>query len=146
MFRIALAVIALRVLDDNFIQPTAGTSPADHLVSGLAEEIDTEGLSATDRLMARPMYGLRDATVAVISGHAPPKHLKTLVPRIAPRPLLLIADPRSPNGENLNRLYYRAAREPKTLWEIPGSGHVNGIAARPQEYERRVVEFFDRAL
>ena len=35
MFRIALAVIALRVLDDNFLQPAAGTSPADHLVSGL---------------------------------------------------------------------------------------------------------------
>ena len=36
MFRIALAAIALRMLDDNFIQPAAGTSPTDHLVSGLS--------------------------------------------------------------------------------------------------------------
>jgi uncharacterized protein len=32
----ALAVIAVHVLDDNFLQPEPGTSAADHLVSGLA--------------------------------------------------------------------------------------------------------------
>jgi fermentation-respiration switch protein FrsA (DUF1100 family) len=73
-------------------------------------------------------------------------HLATLVPKIAPRPLLLIADPDSANGERLNRLYFRAAHEPKALWEIPHAGHVNGIAAHPREYERRVVAFFDAAL
>ena len=66
--------------------------------------------------------------------------------RIAPRPLLLIAAPDSRHGEELNRGYYRAAREPKTLWEIPESGHTGGLTARPAEYERRVVGFFDRAL
>jgi hypothetical protein len=35
VFLIAVAVIALHVLDDSFIQPEPGTSPADHLVSGL---------------------------------------------------------------------------------------------------------------
>src|SRR5829696_7739501 len=35
MFRIALAIVALRIFDDNFLQPAAGTSPADHLISGL---------------------------------------------------------------------------------------------------------------
>ena len=33
-----------------------------------------------------------------------------------------------------------------TLWEIPESQHVGGITARPAEYERRVVGFFDEAL
>jgi hypothetical protein len=33
--QIGLAVIAVHVLDDNFIQPQPGTSAADHLVSGL---------------------------------------------------------------------------------------------------------------
>jgi hypothetical protein len=112
----------------------------------LAEEVDDEGLPATDKLLARLTYGLRDATMAVTTQNTPPKHLKTLVPRIAPRPLLLIAAPNTANGEKLNRIYYQAAREPKALWENPESGHVNGIAARPKEYERRVVEFFDRAL
>jgi fermentation-respiration switch protein FrsA (DUF1100 family) len=111
-----------------------------------AEEVDTEGMPTLDRWLAHVSYRLRDATVAIATGHTPPRHLKTLVPRIAPRPLLLIAAPNSPNGEKLNRIYYQAAHEPKALWEIPESGHVNGIAARPEEYERRVVEFFDDAL
>jgi hypothetical protein len=91
-------------------------------------------------------YVLKDAAMTVVANRTPPPHLKTLVPKIAPRPLLLIADPESDNGEKLNRVYIEAAREPKALWEIPRGGHVNGIAARPAEYERRVVGFFDRAL
>ena len=48
--------------------------------------------------------------------------------------------------EVLNEEYFNAAGEPKTLWEIPDAEHVGGLAARPAEYERRVVGFFDRAL
>jgi len=33
--RVALGVVALHVVDDNFLQPNPGTSAADHLVSGL---------------------------------------------------------------------------------------------------------------
>ena len=39
-----------------------------------------------------------------------------------------------------------AAGDSATLWEIPESKHVGGLEARPAEYERRVVGFFDRAL
>ena len=35
---------------------------------------------------------------------------------------------------------------PATLWEIPEAHHVGGLAARPAEYEQRVVGFFDREL
>ena len=35
LFLIALALIALHVIDDNYLQPQPGTSPGDHLVSGL---------------------------------------------------------------------------------------------------------------
>ena len=59
---------------------------------------------------------------------------------------MLIAAPNSKNGEKLNRTYYAAAQEPKTLWEIPESKHTGGIEARPREYEHRVVGFFDDAL
>jgi hypothetical protein len=31
-------------------------------------------------------------------------------------------------------------------WEIPNSGHTGGLEAAPEEYERRVVRFFDAAL
>ena len=60
------------------------------------------------------------------------------------QPTLLIAAPNSPNGERLNRRYAEGSRA--QLWEIPESKHVQGIKARPAEYERRVVGFFDKAL
>jgi uncharacterized protein len=82
----------------------------------------------------------------VFANQSPPTNLKDLVPKIAPRPLLLIASPNSGHGEDLNRGYFKAAGEPKALWEIPEAGHVGGLEARPAEYERRVVGFFDRAL
>ena len=50
------------------------------------------------------------------------------------------------NGEELNDGYARAAKEPVTHWKIPESKHTGGITARPEEYERRVVGFFDEAL
>jgi fermentation-respiration switch protein FrsA (DUF1100 family) len=59
---------------------------------------------------------------------------------------MLIGAPNSKHGEELNRDYYAAAQEPKTLWEIPEASHVGGIDARPAQYERRVVGFFDDAL
>jgi fermentation-respiration switch protein FrsA (DUF1100 family) len=144
--------IGLSVGGELMLQTAAETTDLAAVVSEgagartMAEEVDTEDLPPLDRVLAHLSYGLRDATVAVTSNHTPPKHLKTLVPEIAPRPLLLIAAPNSPNGEKLNRLYYKTAHEPKALWEIPESGHIGGIAARPAEYERRVVGFFDRAL
>jgi hypothetical protein len=49
-------------------------------------------------------------------------------------------------GEQLNPTYFAAAGEPKTIWQVPGSTHAQGLAARPEEYEQRVIDFFDRAL
>ena len=83
-------------------------------------------------------------SAAMTAGVAPPPNLAELVPRIAPRPLFLIHSGIA--TERLNELYHRIAGEPKTLWEIPGAGHTGGLDARPDEYERRVVGFFDEAL
>ncbi|HMJ97626.1 MAG TPA: alpha/beta fold hydrolase [Thermoleophilaceae bacterium] len=97
-------------------------------------------------LLYKANSAVRVGAVAVFANAAPPANLKTLVGRIAPRPVMLIAAPNSKNGEKLNRDYYAAAKEPKTLWEIPESEHMGGIEARPREYEHRVVGFFDEAL
>jgi hypothetical protein len=93
-----------------------------------------------------PEVAAQTAAVAVMSGTAPPASLADLVPRIAPRPLLLIYAGRGGGGEELNPDYYEAASAPKTLWKIPEAGHVGGYQARPREYEQRVIGFFDRAL
>ena len=76
----------------------------------------------------------------------PPPSLEALAARISPRPILLIYAGRGGGGEELNPAYYRAAKQPKTIWKIPEAGHVGGLDARPREYEQRVIGFFDHAL
>jgi uncharacterized protein len=110
----------------------------------IREEMDL--IHGAEKILAGTQYGAMQAAITVFSNSTPPEHLADLVPRISPRPLMLIQAPNSPNGEQLNDLYYREAREPKISWAIPESGHTGGIEARPREYERRVVGFFDAAL
>jgi hypothetical protein len=57
-----------------------------------------------------------------------------------------IAAPHGKNGEDSTAASSAPPGAPKTLREIPESKHMGGIVARPAEYERRVVGFFDRAL
>jgi alpha/beta superfamily hydrolase len=109
------------------------------------EEMDQDLRPVEKATTAMPAW-LKQASIAVFANRSPPTNLKELVPRIAPRAMFLIAAPNAPTGEDLNRGYFEAAGEPKTLWEIPESKHVGGLKARPEEYERRVTGFFDDAL
>jgi uncharacterized protein len=85
--------------------------------------------------------------VALFGNNTPPASLKDLVGRIAPTPVLFIYGEHGQEGErDLNPTYYESAGRPKAIWEVPGGGHTGGINARPKEYERRVIGFFDRAL
>ena len=111
-----------------------------------SEDMDQKGDGAlTKYTLGAAMSAVKTAAVAISANHAPPANLKDLAARVD-QPLLLIAAPNSPNGERLNRGYHAAAGANSTLWEIPESRHVGGLAARPEEYERRVVGFFDDAL
>lgn len=83
--------------------------------------------------------------VELRTGVSAPVGIVDVIGEIAPRPLLLISA-----GEGLGRrlvkhLYDRAS-EPKALWEISETYHGGAPAARPEEYEERVVGFFDRTL
>jgi hypothetical protein len=109
------------------------------------EEMDQDLPAVEKATLAVPAW-LKETSLAVFANQSPPTNLKDLVPRIAPRAMFLIAAPNAPTGEDLNRGYFKAAGEPKTLWEIPDASHTGGIRARPEEYERRVIAFFDQAL
>jgi len=62
--RFGLGVVALHVVDDNFLQPNPGTSAADHLVSGLVPLVFLIGAGV---LYGRLRPGAR-ATVALLAG------------------------------------------------------------------------------
>jgi fermentation-respiration switch protein FrsA (DUF1100 family) len=47
--------------------------------------------------------------------------------------------------ENAHRLY-AAAGEPKELYVIPNAGHTGLLQTQPEEYQKRIVRFFDRYL
>jgi dipeptidyl aminopeptidase/acylaminoacyl peptidase len=65
--------------------------------------------------------------------------------QISPRPVLLIfGEYEVASGRAAEQL--AAAGEPKALWIVPGVGHGGYIQTRPDEYEARVIRFFDEAL
>lgn len=64
---------------------------------------------------------------------------------ISPRPVLLIFGEHEAVSGHAHE-QFAAAGEPKSLWIVPGVGHGGYIQAWPEEYEARVVPFFDEAL
>jgi pimeloyl-ACP methyl ester carboxylesterase len=85
--------------------------------------------------------------VRAVSGMRAAPSLIGLVPRIAPRPVLLIAGGVGAPAEIPANRAYRAAGGPTTrLWELPDTGHTAGLRTHPAEYERRTTAFLDRAL
>ncbi len=85
--------------------------------------------------------------IALFSNDLPPASLEDLSARIAPTPVFFIYAVPGQGGEaELTETFYEAAREPKEIWLVPGAEHTGGIEAQPEEYERRVVGFFDDAL
>jgi dienelactone hydrolase len=90
--------------------------------------------------------GVMTAGMALFSNRLPPPNLKHLAREIAPTTaVFLIHATRGASGEDNNPAYYRALRGPKQIWEVETS-HTHGLSARPREYERRVIGFFDRTL
>ena len=110
------------------------------------EDYRNAGLDA----LAPPSWVLMTA-VRVLSGSAPGEPLKELVREISPTPLLLIAAGRGAMGPGggeyeLGRMYADAAREPVEFWALPQGRHTAAIREHPEEYERRVIGFFNDAL
>jgi uncharacterized protein len=90
--------------------------------------------------------GLMLELVRGISGMRDAPSLSGLMPRIAPRPVLLIAGGSDPDEIPTNRAYRKAGGATTQLWELPETGHTAGLRTHPAEYERRTSAFLDRAL
>ena len=69
------------------------------------------------------------------------------VDRIAPRPLFIIHGGRDQYiaTEDVRRLYGKAG-EPKELWIVDEAGHRRVEQMHPDEYQKRILTFFDRYL
>jgi fermentation-respiration switch protein FrsA (DUF1100 family) len=87
-------------------------------------------------------FGEREAGIDI--GQVSPVDV---ISAISPRPVLIVHGERDAviSAKNALRLY-AAAGEPKELYLIPNAGHGGLPQAQPEEYQRRVVGFFDRYL
>jgi uncharacterized protein len=80
-----------------------------------------------------------------IGGSAADLDATKWIPRIAPRPVLLmqggadtVVSPES------GRKLFDAAGEPKELWFEPTVGHTQFLKMMPEQFEERVIRFLDR--
>jgi uncharacterized protein len=72
------------------------------------------------------------------------KGVLEVIGEIAPRPILLIA-----SGEKdiyFNRLFFRAAGQPREIVEMPAAQPAGALTQSPQEYVRRLIGFFEKSL
>lgn len=97
------------------------------------------------KILFMPYLWLLYAYHRLLVGSPVPMGVIESMGRIAPRPLLLIT-----SGEAGEKLFvqhlFTQAQEPKTLYAIPEARHVEGVLARPEEYEHNLVSFFTHAL
>ena len=108
----------------------------------LAEQLDTPGVPRWMRPLSP--WLAQTAALAVLSDGMPPPGLGDLV-RDIDRPVLLIQARFGQGGEELNAVYAANGAPAATRW-IAAGGHTGALAAAPREYERRVIDFLDRAL
>jgi fermentation-respiration switch protein FrsA (DUF1100 family) len=106
------------------------------------------GIQVQTRLPAKPL----DAIFLFFAERQPGVHLGAVAPvakihQISPRPILIM------QGGNDARILpdagqrlYDAARQPKEYWHEPTAAHGALFKAVPQEYEKRVVDFFSKYL
>ena len=118
------------------------------VAEGASGQSARDGLANGDRLDALLGLGVNTLAVAVFTSTLPPPSLKSEVAWIAPNAVFFVYGEHGQGGIEVkpNKQFYAAASEPKQIWEVPGGQHIAGITTRPEEYERRVIEFFDAAL
>jgi uncharacterized protein len=81
-----------------------------------------------------------------VSGTHSAPSLFALMPRIAPRPVLLVAGGAVDEEVITNRRYQADGGANVELWVVPGAGHTAGLRTHPAAYEARTTAFLDRAL
>jgi hypothetical protein len=145
-----IAGLGLSVSGEMLLQAAAESTDLAAVVSegagsrSLAEDLD----DYSGAMQARALHVMltKEAALMLFSNQRPPESLVDLMPRVAPRPVLLIWAPNGGNRETLNPTYQEQIGPSAEIWEIDDVKHVQGIKGHPEEYERRVVGFLDDAL
>jgi poly(3-hydroxybutyrate) depolymerase len=139
--------VGLSVGGEMMLQEAAETDGLNAVVSegaGIRSIREAVHVDGAEKLVYSWLFGLTTVGTAVFTSNLPPRSLTDLSAEIT-EPVLFIHATPGQGGETLTEKYYEAAAGPKEYWSAPG-GHTGAIDAAPEEYERRVVAFFDRWL
>jgi alpha/beta superfamily hydrolase len=111
------------------------------------EAFSRRGQNALELALQYPQDLVQTISVWLLGDEPAPPPLTVAAAQISPQAVFFIYGEDGQEVEKaLNPVLYDAAFPPKAIWEVPGAGHTGGIAAQPEEYERRVIGFFDRTL
>lgn len=83
---------------------------------------------------------------AVYLGMSPPPPFSELIPRLAPRPVLMIVAGADEFERRANERYAALLDENAEQWVLEGVPHVGGPNYRSDEYQSRMLAFFEQAL
>ena len=139
--------VGLSVGGEMMLQEAAETDGLKAIVSegaGIRSLREAVHIDGAEKSIYSWLFGLTTVGATVFTSNLPPRSLNDLSGEIT-EPVLFIHATPGQGGEILTEEYYEAAQGPKELWAAPG-GHTGAIDAAPEEYERRVVGFFDRTL
>jgi dienelactone hydrolase len=139
--------LGLSVGGEMMLETAAVTDGLQAVVSegaGIRSVREAVDLTGSERLLAAPVFALTTVATTLFASDLPPAGLTELSGEITEPVLFIYATP-GQGGESLTPTYYEAAAGPKELWAADG-GHTGALEAEPEEYERRVVAFFDRSL
>ena len=139
--------VGLSVGGEMMLQEAAETEGLKAVVSegaGIRSVREAVHADGAEKVVSTWLFGLNTIGTVVFTSNLPPRSLTDLSAEIT-EPVLFIHATPGAGGETLTEKYYEAAKGPKEYWAAPG-GHTGAIDAAPEEYERRVVGFFDRTL
>jgi uncharacterized protein len=101
-----------------------------------------EERSLVRNFTARVMF----TTVQVLSGQTPPKPLLTSMVEAKSAAFLLIAGGTNRLEVRFNELFAETVGPRSTLWVAPDASHTGAFSRYPDEYEQRVITFFNQTL
>jgi dienelactone hydrolase len=90
-------------------------------------------------------WSMRQTYRAVIGNKFETLNTLNVINQIAPRPLLLVYGSTEVTLDGA-KAQFEAAGSNAELWVVEGAGHGNYLNVAPQEYESRMLSFFDAAF
>ena len=110
----------------------------------IKESLELSGAIRVAELTTAPLL---TSGVVVFTDQAVPPNLVDVTRGLAPAHAFIIwGENGQPAEKVLSPTYVEAADGAALSWEVPHARHTRGIDAAPEEYERRVIAFFDSTL